>query len=92
MTNHSFQTLRETVLDRRSSRSKRLSAMASLAEQPSRESVEVLLQVGEREDEPEWVLQGAGRALARLLETGADVTEWDVRNLRKGAADGFFNA
>ena len=89
MTEPSYTRWREEALDRSADEAARLTAIHRLAGSDSRDAVEALLDLGNRRDEVEPILQAAGRALADLAGAGR-VSEWDIRDLADATADAFF--
>jgi hypothetical protein len=66
---------------------RRIEAIAHLGNSGSRESVEKLLELGERDAENVEILRAAGVALGTLFQSGVEVTEFDTRNLQKVTYD-----
>lgn len=88
MTKSPFQQARRVALDRGASKSLRQAAIRALADDRTRDATLVLLELGSRTDEEESISRAAGAALAELLAAGL-VTEWDIRDLTRAAAESF---
>ena len=70
-----------TLLDINGNLHQRLKALGALVESDPRSAMPVLLQVGERVDEPVVLLKEVGSALASLSYQGIPLTEFDMRDL-----------
>jgi hypothetical protein len=92
MDDRSFEALVDIAQGTLGSEPERVTAINSLTSHETRGSVEALLQIAERQDEPEAILRAAGTALGMLQDRGVEVSEWDLRNLGAVAGDAFFDA
>jgi len=90
MVDSPHERLRCTVLDGREDERSRAAAVAHLVELGTRDSVEVLLELCARPEEPEAILRAAGTGLAALNRSGVPVSEWDLGDLAGPAAEAFF--
>lgn len=89
MTESPYDRLRRIALDQRGGETSRYAAIEALAGLGTREAAEALLELGARQDETESILRAAGTALAALQARGLMVSEWDVRDLARPAAEAF---
>jgi len=88
MTETAIHELRRIALARRGAPKDRHAAIQKLANLQTREAAEVLLELGSTPGEADSILLAAGTALARLLVHGL-VSEWDIRDLTRPAAQAF---
>lgn len=88
MTDEPYQELRRVALDESRAETARTAAVHGLAELRTREAAEALVELGSRPAESEHILRAAGTALASLLTYGL-VSEWDIRDLTRAAAEAF---
>ncbi len=89
MTESLYDRLRQAALDQAGDGISRSAAIQRLAEQGTREAAEALLELGGRRDETELILRAAGTGLARLHMSGVTISEWDIRDLTRPAAEAF---
>jgi len=85
----SEEELRSLVLDLRASPSRRIVAMAELSGQNPVAAAQALLIVGGRQDETPEILRAAGTSLARASDSGAAVSEFDMRDLTPAAYEAY---
>lgn len=88
MTETPYQQLRRIALGRAHADDDRHAAIRSLADLRTRDAAVALLELGSRPEEPDPILRAAGTALASLLLHGL-VSEWDIRDLTRPAAEAF---
>lgn len=88
MTDPPYEEIRRVALNHGSSESARTAAIQALAELRTRSAAEALLELGSRPAESDHILRAAGTALASLLTYGL-VSEWDIRDLTRAAAEAF---
>jgi hypothetical protein len=74
--------LRRRVMDERVETEERINAIEALGRSQSSDALTTLLEVGERQSEPGAILRAVGSALAVLAHYGANITEFDMRNLQ----------
>lgn len=91
MTEALYDQLRRAALDPAGDVASRLADIRRLVELETREAAEALLELelGARRPEIEAILRAAGTGLASLLEGGVIVSEWDIRDLTRPAAEAF---
>lgn len=81
--------LRNRAIDARTQLDERIHAIEELGSSGSTDAVRTLLELGERQAEPLGVLRAAGAALALLAHRGADISEFDMRNMQGAAYEAF---
>jgi hypothetical protein len=79
----------DVALDAGAEAWRRIEAIAHLGSFGSRESVEKLLELGKRDAENVEILRAVGAVLGTLFQSGAEITEFDTRNLQKVTYDAF---
>ena len=90
MTESPDEQMQRVASSRHETESSRLAAIRGLGELQSPAALETLLEVGSRDEEPEAILSAVGSALVSLQANGVTVSEWDLRDLARPAADSFF--
>jgi hypothetical protein len=89
MTELDEDQLRVLVLDASARPADRIGAMATLRSSGPARAVSTLLEVAGREEEPVEILKAAGIELARAVDAGASVSEFDMRDMSGPAYEGF---
>ena len=70
--------------------SRRMDDIAFLGRSGSRQAADALLELAGRDQERPEILQAAGAALRALHEAGVVISEFELRDLQRAAADAFF--
>jgi hypothetical protein len=89
MTESPTERLLRVVRDPGQDENARHAAIRALTDLRTRTAADALLELGGREDESDAILRAAGNALAVLQTQGVTVSEWDIRNLARPAAEAF---
>lgn len=81
--------MRTTALDSSQRTDARMAAIATLGQLDGVAAKDTILELCERQDEPEELLRAAGRELARLHDDGVKVANFDLRDMAEAAFDAF---
>jgi hypothetical protein len=83
------EDLRNRAMDGLTQVADRVNAIENLGRSGSADALRTLLELGERQEEPVGILRASGAALAVLTCHGADISEFDMRNLQGPAYEAY---